>query len=86
MRDLYSTTFDNISWKYQLHGIMDKGHLRFFTRKSFERVIKQSELISIDMSRIFSLKGSRMVNFITFGIFKEFLTAQYVFLLEKRRK
>ena len=71
-------------WKYRSFGIMDEGHLRFFTYKSFMRLLKESGLEVVDMKRIFSLKGSKLFNFLSFGLLRDFLTAQYIFLLRKR--
>ena len=71
-------------WEYRPSGIMDEGHLRFFTLKSSKRMIEEAGLLPILKNRIFSLKGSKYLNMITFGIFKNFLTAQYVFLAKKR--
>jgi O-antigen biosynthesis protein len=70
-------------WRYRPFGILDEGHLRFFTYKSFLRLLKESGLEVIDVKRIFSLKGSKLVNFLSVGLLRDFLTAQYVFLLRK---
>jgi len=79
--------FDTIvlgEWKYEPFGIMDETHLRFFTLKSSRRMIEEAGLEPILKKRIFSLKGSRIINFLTLGIFKNFLTAQYVFVAAKK--
>ena len=73
-------------WEYRQSGIMDNGHLRFFTRKSFTRLLGEARLSITGMERIFSLKGSRALNLLTLGLFLDTLTAQYVFIAEKAGK
>ena len=70
-------------WKYRRSGIMDGGHIRFFTINSFMRVLKEAGVRPVRIRRIFSLKGSKIFNLLTLGIFREFLTAQYIFLVKK---
>ena len=72
-------------WEYKDSGIMDRGHLRFFTRKSFIRLLDKSGLIPVHTDRIFSLKGSRIFDLITLGLFRDMLTAQYIFIARKRQ-
>jgi len=71
-------------WKYTDYGILDKTHLKFFTLKSFLRLLNDVNLTTTDVKRIFSLKGSNLFNKLTLGIFKEYLTCQYVFVTERR--
>lgn len=73
-------------WRYEAPGIIYNGHkhLRFFTLKSSRRVIKKAGLEPMLKNRIFSFKGSRVINLLTFGIFKDFLTAQYIFLAKRK--
>jgi SAM-dependent methyltransferase len=72
-------------WKYEPFGIMDRGHMRFFTLKSFRRLMQEAQISPVSTDRIFSLKGSRLFNLLTLGLFKDFLTAQYVYLAKKTR-
>jgi 2-polyprenyl-3-methyl-5-hydroxy-6-metoxy-1,4-benzoquinol methylase len=84
----FSVLFELIArgeWEYRTSGIMDEGHLRFFTNKSFKRLIRKVGLEIVSMNRIFSIKGSYALNVVTLGIFRDFLTAQYVFLLKKQK-
>lgn len=71
-------------WRYESFGILDEGHLRFFTYKSLMEFIKDAGLEVIHMDNIFSLKGSRIFNTMTFGLFKELLTAQFVILARRK--
>lgn len=63
-------------WKYQEAGIMDKTHLRFFTRKSIELMFKQSGYeTTIIRQKI--RRTSAVFNFITFGIFSDFFPMKF---------
>jgi 2-polyprenyl-3-methyl-5-hydroxy-6-metoxy-1,4-benzoquinol methylase len=68
---------------YQERGILDKTHLRFFTRKSGMRLIHEAGL-SINKvkhtSLDWSLKSGKL-NAITLGFFSEFLTSQFIYLV-----
>ena len=70
----------NKDWKYQDSGIMDKTHLRFFTRKSIINLFTENDLRIEDLKffPINQMSKSRNLNKITLGIFKEFLTTQYI--------
>lgn len=70
-------------WRYEPFGIMDRTHMRFFTLKSFRRLMQEAQVITVSTDRIFSLKGSRIFNLLTLGLFKDLLTAQYLFLAKK---
>ncbi len=74
----------NGKWQYKDYGLMDRGHLRFFTKKSVSNMFSAAGLDIDCMDRIFSIRGSRYINAFTFGLFKDFLTAQYVFKLTVR--
>lgn len=67
-------------WNYLSSGILDKTHLRFFTRKSAISLIQSSGL-SVDMvcstGREKESK-SRMANFLTMGVLKVFFESQYL--------
>lgn len=72
-------------WTYQKSGILDKTHFRFFTKKScFELFtqsglrIKRTILVPVDIT----LK-QKLFNFLTLGLFRNFLAQRYIFLLSK---
>ena len=71
-------------WEYRAHGILDEGHLRFFTLKSFRRLMYEARVTPICMKRIFSIKGSGLMNMLTLGLFRDFFTGQYVFLAKDK--
>lgn len=63
-------------WNYQEAGILDKTHLRFFTRKSIELMFKQAGYeITIIRQKI--RRVTAIFNFITFGIFSDFFPMKF---------
>lgn len=66
---------------YTERGIIDKTHLRFFTRDSAAQLLHGAGL-TIEATKRTSLDlylNSGKVNAITLGLFSEFLTSQYIF-------
>lgn len=70
-------------WKYEESGIMDKTHLRFFTRRSIVRMFEDCGY------KIEMIKGTNSVgrfsltsvaNVLTFGLLREFKFKQYLIL------
>ena len=73
-------------WKYLDMGILDKTHLRFFTRSTAIKLIESSGL-EIDMIKETGFeRGSktRIANLVTFSIFKPFFVMQYLIRAQKR--
>ena len=72
-------------FEYIERGILDKTHLRFFTRSSAIDLLKNSSL-KIDSVKRTSLSmdlNSGKINFFTFGIFSNFIASQNIFLVSK---
>lgn len=64
-------------WKYKNEGILDDTHLRFFTRKSILEMFNENGFeVEQIVPRLFS--RSRLINRLTLGFLKEFLTLQYI--------
>jgi 2-polyprenyl-3-methyl-5-hydroxy-6-metoxy-1,4-benzoquinol methylase len=66
---------------YVERGILDKTHLRFFTKKSAANLLESAGLI-IEKTKPTSLElqlKSGKLNAITFGLFSGFITSQYIF-------
>lgn len=72
-------------WQYAQTGILDKTHLRFFTRESALELMQSSGLQVQAMQRLpLSSPGkSRLANQLTLGLCKEFLTLQYLIAADK---
>lgn len=69
-------------WKYQEWGVLDKTHLRFFTRKSIERMfIEQGySLLKVDgINRSQSFRG-RAISKVLIGPLKDFKYIQFACL------
>jgi 2-polyprenyl-3-methyl-5-hydroxy-6-metoxy-1,4-benzoquinol methylase len=66
----------NGEWEYVSAGIMDKTHLRFFTRRSCRRMLEAAGF-EVYHEKLF-VYGSKknLLSFLTFGLLKEFLAEQ----------
>jgi cyclopropane fatty-acyl-phospholipid synthase-like methyltransferase len=67
-------------FNYTEAGVLDKTHLRFFTKKSMHRLIQDSGL-SILTCQATNVQGdsrSAFINKLTFGLFEDFLAVQYI--------
>jgi 2-polyprenyl-3-methyl-5-hydroxy-6-metoxy-1,4-benzoquinol methylase len=71
-------------WGYTSEGIMDQTHLRFFTTKSFKRMLAEASfVVEREDMRIAAGPKQRLFNRLTLGVFKEFLGFQMLFLARK---
>jgi cyclopropane fatty-acyl-phospholipid synthase-like methyltransferase len=73
-------------FKYMESGVLDKTHLRFFTKKSMNRLMEESGL-SILKCLPTNVQGdsrSALINKLTIGLFEEFLAVQYIAKSTKR--
>jgi 2-polyprenyl-3-methyl-5-hydroxy-6-metoxy-1,4-benzoquinol methylase len=66
-------------WEYAREGLMDRTHLRFFTRSSIEQLLRGAGYEVVKVHRPSLEEGrARLVNRLTGGLFSEFLTFQYI--------
>ncbi|WP_313805899.1 class I SAM-dependent methyltransferase [Flavobacterium sp.] len=69
-------------FRYEESGILDYTHLRFFCRKNIFALVLNSGLqVKTMVSAIQIYKGrsvAKIFNTVTFGLFEEFLTVQYL--------
>jgi trans-aconitate methyltransferase len=70
-------------WNYTASGILDRTHLRFFTRKSVMDLIASARLRVVRIKANMGVKG-KIVNFFTLGILKNFVTFHFFILLARR--
>lgn len=72
------------AWDYQDAGVMDRTHLRFFTRRSCVNMLRDAGF-EVEQRRML-IWGRRylLLNTVTLGLFAEFLGSQIVVLAGKR--
>jgi 2-polyprenyl-3-methyl-5-hydroxy-6-metoxy-1,4-benzoquinol methylase len=74
-------------WEYQKAGILDKGHLRFFTQKSIVVMFNQNGFTVKSIRPVSSEKTeSKLINLLTFGFFRKFLTLRYLIKAQRTSK
>ncbi len=74
------------SWTYQDMGILDRTHLRFFTKKEMIRLFEQVDL-KVTYIQPRSLSGPsllKQINNITFSYLEEFLATQYLICASRK--
>ena len=71
-------------WEYQKEGILDKGHLRFFTKKSMVEMMGEAgfEVESIKARRSLGTKA-RLFNLLTLGMFRKYFESAYIIKCRK---
>jgi 2-polyprenyl-3-methyl-5-hydroxy-6-metoxy-1,4-benzoquinol methylase len=79
-------------FNYQAQGgIMDKTHLRFFCKKNVSGLLSTNLLTPIFSKPNFMLdvvpegRKRKLINLLSFRIFEDFLTVQYLFIAKKKR-
>ena len=72
-------------FKYEEDGILDRDHIRFFTFKMLKMYMSQAGLKIIKSKRNFSGHVSFIFNALTFNIFSDFFTRQYIVLAVSQR-
>lgn len=65
-------------WEYCEAGIMDRTHLRFFTRASSQKLIIRANLHVIECQPRIWRRSERILNGITFGLLEGWLASQWV--------
>ena len=71
-------------WEYAMEGILDQTHLRFFTRRSFRKMLTDASF-AIELERMRIAVGPKQETFnrVTHGLFEEFLAIQMLFSARK---
>ncbi len=66
------------SWEYTDEGLLDKTHLRFFTKKSITQLLNEKGFEIRELYYDLPLLSKvGLLNIITFGLFKNILTSHY---------
>lgn len=73
-------------WKYREHGVLDRTHLRFFTRRSFRRLLEDNglEVVRDGFSTSCRNLPFRMLDRLLLGNLREFRYMQFVGLARTR--
>jgi len=83
---LYKIVFKG-DFKYEESGIFDYTHVRFYCRKNIQGLLETAGYKVLKQeSSIKNYQGkslSKLINLITFGIFEEFFSTQYFFVVKK---
>ena len=72
-------------WCYKDMGLMDRSHIRFFTKKTMLSLFTRDNL-KVTLIKPRSLSGSpliKKINQLLFNSFDEFLTVQYLICAQK---
>lgn len=73
-------------WKLRESGVMDRTHLRFFTRRTGAEMLLNAGLnIQKVRARLPGGRRYNLLNTFSLGVVKDFLTEQYIFAAEKTR-
>ncbi len=71
-------------WKLKEAGVMDRTHLRFFTRRTGVEMLRGAGLnVRAIRARMPGARRYPLINAISLGLIKDFLTEQYVFLASR---
>jgi 2-polyprenyl-3-methyl-5-hydroxy-6-metoxy-1,4-benzoquinol methylase len=74
-------------FKYGDKGILDRTHLRFFCKKNILSLLTSTMYIPLTVHSIFKLEKvfskKKLIDLITFGLLRDFMTAQYIVVAEK---
>ena len=83
---LYKIVFKG-DFKYEESGIFDYTHVRFYCRKNIQDLLETAGYKVLKQeSSIINYQGksiAKLINLITFGIFEEFFSTQYFFVVRK---
>ncbi|MDP2942891.1 MAG: class I SAM-dependent methyltransferase [Candidatus Omnitrophota bacterium] len=66
------------TWDYSDGGLLDKSHMRFFTLLNIKELFSRAgyEIVGIERNLV-AARGFSLLNFLLFGMLKDFLTYQY---------
>lgn len=80
------------NFRYEpMGGILDKTHLRFFCKKNIRQLLTTASLQPVYSTPNFLLSAvpegrkRKIINLLSFGLFENFLTVQYIFIAKKNQ-
>jgi SAM-dependent methyltransferase len=65
-------------WAYGADGILDQSHLRFFTRKSCTRMLREAGYEVVEVRPLFQRRRHRLASQLTLGAGSELLARQWL--------
>lgn len=71
-------------WKYESAGILDKTHLRFFTKKSMRRLYDHSQYNLLLQEPLFWGRRDPLINRLTFGLIQNLIAPMWILLLQRK--
>lgn len=71
------------AWDYQEAGVMDRTHLRFFTRRSCLKMLSDADFEVENWRMLIGGRKDVLLNRLTFGVFEEFLGPQVMAVARK---
>jgi ubiquinone/menaquinone biosynthesis C-methylase UbiE len=76
-------------FRYENHGLFDRTHFRWYCKKNLKELFETPTLSCREVfsrSRLLKLgwTKTRIFNLLTFGLFEEFLTLQYIIIAERK--
>lgn len=73
-------------WEYRPSGILDRSHLRFFTRRTLATLFDPDHFTVeriVPRFAFWPTSKSRLLNRLTLGLFEEFLASQYIVVVRR---
>jgi hypothetical protein len=66
-------------WEYEEAGLLDRTHLRFFTKASAKALLSHPQCgpVSCTATGFDGWSAKRVLNAVTLGVFRELVTYQY---------
>ena len=70
-------------WEYQEFGILDRTHLRFFTKDTAVKLVDGMRVEAIECTGLAPGTRASLLNRLTFGLFRPFFEFQYIITARK---
>jgi 2-polyprenyl-3-methyl-5-hydroxy-6-metoxy-1,4-benzoquinol methylase len=70
-------------WQYQSQGILDKTHLRFFTKQTACKLVEQSGLTVVKLEPLLQRKLDRAGKYFTLGLLSDLFAFQWLLIGRK---
>lgn len=70
-------------WEYKECGILDRTHLRFFTKESAIKLVDGMQVETVECTGLASGTKASFLNVLTLGLFKPFFEFQYIITARK---